>query len=224
MRWIFLALLIMNLGYFGYSNFLRQPVYSDADPAVLNTAAQGGKPLVLLAEMAEEPAPRVNDEPQQPGVCWLAGPFSDADLAKNIRARMLALDIPVTEKSTRRLIKTEYWVYLPPLPNREKAMRKLRELQKRDIDSFVVTDGELENAISLGLFSKEESVQAVVKSLKNKGYQAETKTLERTRETYWVMASHEANAQLVDKTREHIAGNENVKWQQVRCEDNLPEQ
>lgn len=224
MRWIFLALLIMNLGYFGYSNFLRQPAYSDTENTVLNSATQGGKPLVLLSEMSEQPAPRVVEEPVQPGVCWLAGPFSDADLAKNIRARMLALDIPATEKSTRRLIKTEYWVYLPPLPNREKAMRKLRELQKRQIDSFVVTDGELENAISLGLFSKEESVQAVVRSLQAKGYQPETKTLERTRETYWVMASHESNAQLVDKTRAHIAGNEDVKWQQVRCEDNLPEQ
>lgn len=223
MRWIFLALVLMNLGYFGYSNFLRQPVYSDGEniPA---SAVQGGKPLVLLSEMSEQPAERIAEAPLQPGVCWLAGPFSDPDLAKNIRARMQALDIPASEKTTQRLVKTEYWVYLPPLPNREKAMRKLRELQKRNIDSFVVTDGELENAISLGLFSKEDSVQLVVKSLQSKGYQPETKTLERTRETYWVMAPHEANAQLADKTRERIAGNDDVKWQQIRCEDSLPEQ
>lgn len=224
MRWIFLALVLMNLGYFGYSTFLRQPVYPDAQNSASAAAVQGGKPLVLLSEMAEQPAERVVSEPVQPGICWLAGPFSDPDLAKDIRARMQALDILATGKTTQRLVKTEYWVYLPPEPNREKAMRKLRELQKRNIDSFVVTDGELENAISLGLFSKEESVQAVAKSLKAKGYQPQTKTLERTRETYWVMASHESNAQLMDKTRERIAGNDDVKWQQIRCEDSLPEQ
>lgn len=52
-----------------------------------------------------------------------------------------------------------HWVLIPPLESRSVALKRLAELQRAGIDSYLVTRGEFSNAISLGLFESERLAQ-----------------------------------------------------------------
>ncbi|WP_203143795.1 SPOR domain-containing protein [Marinobacter mangrovi] len=49
-----------------------------------------------------------------------------------------------------------HWVLIPPFPSREGALKRLEELQRAGVDSFLVTEGAYRNAISLGLFESQK--------------------------------------------------------------------
>ncbi|WP_148861584.1 SPOR domain-containing protein [Marinobacter fonticola] len=52
-----------------------------------------------------------------------------------------------------------HWVLVPPLGSRSAALERLEELQRAGVDSYLVTEGEYSNAISLGLFESEKLAQ-----------------------------------------------------------------
>jgi len=119
-------------------------------------------------------------------------------------------------------VKEEFWVYLPPLPNKKQAIRKLKELQKRKVDSFVITEGELANGISLGLFSKKESVDRLLAGLKKKNITPTVKTMQRTRDQYWVISPVLDNELKLEKTRDRLLDGRNMEWRQILCKSELP--
>ena len=49
---------------------------------------------------------------------------------------------------------------------RQASLRQLRELQSRNIDSYIITVGDLANGISLGIFSRKDSAEGVVARLR----------------------------------------------------------
>lgn len=63
-----------------------------------------------------------------------------------------------------------WWVHIPPLASREAADKKARELKAMGVsDYFVVQEGALRNAISLGIFSTEKAAQDHLAGLQPKG-------------------------------------------------------
>lgn len=61
------------------------------------------------------------------------------------------------EQGEKQGIKTNYWVMLPPYPNRAKADEAAAMLGGKGVkDFFIVRSGEYENAVSLGVFSAPE--------------------------------------------------------------------
>ncbi|GGC84044.1 hypothetical protein [Marinobacter halophilus] len=54
------------------------------------------------------------------------------------------------------------WVMIPPQP-REAALAQFQDLYARGVESYVVTDGEYRNAISLGLFESRAAAESVFK-------------------------------------------------------------
>ena len=115
--------------------------------------------LVLLGE-AE--APPTSDEielgavpvpmPAAPG-CLTIGPFATP---AELRAAMAALTPGVARIQYREVAATQlrgYRVYLPASGSREAALAAARQLAARGLrDYYVVTAGDQENTVSLGLF------------------------------------------------------------------------
>ncbi|WP_174873419.1 SPOR domain-containing protein [Vogesella oryzae] len=63
------------------------------------------------------------------------------------------------------------WVFYPPLATQAETQTLVSELRSKGFDSYIVkTDGNFRNHLSLGLFSKEEAAQALIKRLKDAGY------------------------------------------------------
>lgn len=221
MRLIVITLLIINLGYLGYQ--LMQPVQLEQESTIDVAVASGAAPIKLLSELASKPKPDVVSADKSEPLCWAVGPYPVELDAKHLYARMLAMDIEAQVKPQSVVIKEEFWVYLEPLANRKQAMRKLKELQKRKVDSFVITEGELENGISLGLFGKQSSVDRLLEKLKEKNITAKVKPLVRTRNQYWVLAPVNLQYPMDERTRERLMEGRKQPWVQIRCESGLPQ-
>jgi hypothetical protein len=222
MRWIFVSLLLINLSYLAYE--FTQPKGIKTEETVNVNLASGAGSIQLLAEL-NKPQPRkaASKTNKKGPLCWAVGPYQVELDARHVYARMLAIDIPAKVEKQSVVIKEEFWVYLPPLPNKKQAIRKLKELQKRNVDSFIITEGDLANGISLGLFSKKASVDRLLKGLKKKRITASIKPLQRTRGQYWVTTPVNKQFSMDENTQKRLTEGRKVEWNQIRCESDLPQ-
>lgn len=155
MRWILLLLLLLNAFYYVWHQQQGPLRAKEVAPAGAYQSAR--KDIRLLSEAD---APRVRAESSAPAdavapeaaVCLYLGSFEEESRARVVEQRLLSLDIQAEVRSVDAAAGVEYWVYLPPLASRQASLRQLRELQARRIDSYIITQGELANGISLGIF------------------------------------------------------------------------
>lgn len=219
MRWIFLTLVFGNLLLLGY--FWQQqntaPITATAAPV---DVPGGGKQLQMVSELAQ-PLPATNQQKNQPDratLCYVAGPFADEIDARHLQARSQALGfsgrLSVVEISSDE--PAEFWVYVPPRASREAALRTLRELQNRKFDSYIITQGELAEGVSLGLFRNQERAYGLQKSVAAFDIPVEVKVVNKTVREHWVEIVE--TAQLNEPMRDRIrASDSQIRWELVEC-------
>ncbi|MDF1764601.1 MAG: hypothetical protein P1U57_14440 [Oleibacter sp.] len=242
MRWIVYSLILINLAVAGY--FLLQP--DTATETVVNSASNRSNvpALVLIEEFQrgqnaqKAAAPLVQRKSQAPNMvpinvpteakaivnkastemCYAIGPYitsidSGVMQEKITARRMTSIVKPI---KTKRSDKVEYWVHIPPLDDRTNAQDILRQLQQAGMDSYVITQGELENGISLGWFRVKESADVVFDKARGLGLTPEVRAIEDSKTEYWVEVVE--TMRLDQSTRDALkAGNSSVSWQLIRC-------
>src|SRR6185295_5422808 len=64
-----------------------------------------------------------------------------------------------------------WWVFIPPLTNRQGALRKAAELKQLGVEDYFIVqeEGALRWALSLGVFRTEEAAQARLAALRAQG-------------------------------------------------------
>ena len=151
-------------------------------------------------------------------VCIAMGPFASGATAQNIISRLTAVDIESTISSVDIDGVPDFWVFMPPLSDRRAALSKIKELQSQKIDSFIITQGELENGISLGLFSEEYRAVKVQKDIVAKGYAVDVREVPRPHREYWVVVNAESKPLFSDAIWTEIQReNDQVKRRLNRC-------
>ncbi|MCH8545078.1 MAG: SPOR domain-containing protein [Alcanivorax sp.] len=195
MRWVFYSLLILNTVYLGWN--LLSYVAPPSAPASVTVAAP--QTLQLLGEASSPGGARMDrsgstedagGDPVAPArnvlLCEVVGPWPDRQRAEQVRSELGALaragrihGVPVRRDRLS-------WVYLPAQPRREDALAALRELQSQGVDSFIVSEGDDANAVSLGYFSSEESARGLQVKMRNAGYPAEVRETWREALEYWI--------------------------------------
>ena len=193
MRWVFYSLLILNIVYLGWN------LLSYAAPPSASVAAPVSAPqtLQLLGEARLPAASQVASAGGAAGdgrvapaagarLCEVVGPWPDRQRAEQVRSELGALAragrihaVPVRRDRLS-------WVYLPAQPRREDALAALRDLQAQGVDSFIVSEGDDANAVSLGYFSSEESARGLKVKMRNAGYPAEVRETWREALEYWI--------------------------------------
>ena len=198
MRWLFLLLMVLNLLLYVH-HVARAPISGDEIQKIQITSRDAS--IKLLAEGAP-PARRALVQEAEGG-CFFLGGFDDVSGALLVVQRLLSLDIESSVEPMDMAAGVDYWVYLPPLMSRQASLRQLRELQSRNIDSYIITVGELANGISLGIFSRKDSAGSVVSRLESVDYAAQIKELPRTHRRYWVRVTGSSrdllNASLLEE-------------------------
>lgn len=184
MRWLFLLLVVLNLLYFVYEK-QREPWRTQATMTA-GPVLQSASGLRLLSESVDSLPRNEEVDSTQAEVCLFLGGFDDETTAAALQQRLLSLDIPAAVQSVDATAGVDYWVYLPPLVSRQASLRQLRELQSRNIDSYIITVGDLSNGISLGIFSRRDSAESVVERLKRLDYSASIRELPRVHRKHWV--------------------------------------
>ena len=103
--------------------------------------------------------------------------------------------------------------------SRREALDILRELQAKKIDSFLITEGELVNGISLGFYTKEELAQAIQKQRRDQGYEAKIHQIPRFALQLWEAFVGDEYNKLNDELWQKVkAGTEGLELRKNSCD------
>jgi hypothetical protein len=147
---------------------------SEQEPASESNAAE-------LAAAPESIADLRND------TCASIGPFAtQADM----RGAINALTPLVNRVQYREAHATEtrgYWVYLPAMSSREQALAIARQLSAKGVrDYYVVTAGDQQNTISLGLFRDRGNAEKRRNEVAALGFSPDLVTRTEELPVYWI--------------------------------------
>jgi hypothetical protein len=175
MRALFLLLVLANLLYFAYAHVTRDGTGASvqqlqiAPERIRLMKAQGQAP----ADKPRTPGKAIPAAPRfsaVPGACLEWGVFAGPAVT---RAEAALAQLPLAAGQVERVVTDAggYWVYMPPFKTKAEADKKVAELKALGItEFFLVQDaGQWRNAISLGIFRSEESAQAFLAGLKDRG-------------------------------------------------------
>ena len=189
-RIVFLLLLALNIGVGCWLYFAPQSSASQ-----LPATDSGVPKLVLLSEQehaGEANAAELATAPESTAdlrndTCMSIGPFgTQADM----RGALNALTPLVSRIQYREAHATEtrgYWVYLPAMASREQALTIARQLSAKGVrDYYVVTAGDQQNTISLGLFRDRGNAEKRRNEVAALGFVPELITRTEELPVYWV--------------------------------------
>ncbi|MFN3769187.1 MAG: SPOR domain-containing protein [Ectopseudomonas guguanensis] len=222
MRWILLLLLLLNAFYYVWHQ--QQAPLRAKEVAPANAYQAARKDIRLLSETD---APRSRSESSaaadavapEAAVCLFLGSFDEEARARVVEQRLLSLDIQAEVRSIDAAAGVEYWVYLPPLASRQASLRQLRELQARRIDSYIITQGELANGISLGIFPRNDSANSVMQRLRDVGYEPQIRELSRAHRSFWVRVAPQSRRLADEFLLGRLAGDfAGLQHQLMPCE------
>lgn len=188
LRALFVLLLALNIGAGCWLLFA-----APRESAALAAADPGVPSLQLLSERDAAVAhPELDSVPESDAdlandVCRTLGPFqTQADA----RAAANALRPLVKRSRTRETQQTQtrgYWVYFAAAPSREAALASARQLADKKVrDYYVVTAGEQQNMISLGLFRDQNNAERRRAELAALGFDPKVNTRTEDLPVYWI--------------------------------------
>lgn len=140
-------------------NLIRQPIIENPDDLVVETET--------AAEILAEPEQAF--DPELEGQCEILR-AEDEELS-GIIERLEAVDMNpyVVEESVSS--PGPIMVYILPFSSFREASLELNVLRREDVESFILPEGELQNGISVGVFSTEQNAQARADQMQALGYQ-----------------------------------------------------
>jgi len=104
-------------------------------------------------------------------LCFSYGPMDDAEESEKLESWFQTRHISVNHRQTDEKGRQLFWIYLTPRNNRENAVAAIKDLKNRGVtDLRLISSGELVNAISLGLFSTQASVNRRLREIADMGY------------------------------------------------------
>lgn len=219
MRWIFMLLVVLNAFYYVWHQ--QQVPMQAKEVAPLSLYQDSRRDIQLLSESRpqERRASAPADESPEQAVCLFLGTFDEQAQAEQVEQRLLSLDIRSQMQVVESAGAVDYWVYLPPLASRQASLRQLRELQARKIDSYIISQGDLANGISLGIFPRHDSADSVITRLRRAGYEPLLRELPRANRSHWVRIAPESRRLVDDSLLERLSLDFNgLQHQLMPCE------
>ncbi|MDZ7735541.1 MAG: SPOR domain-containing protein [Gammaproteobacteria bacterium] len=216
MKWLCLLLLVANIGYFGWTLDQRD-TGNRAGPGRCPGDSPGrARGCACSVNSSSHPyaAPRWLPVPKMTAVrswlrrclsisttlpeslitpmrleidaCFSFGPFAEAGRAEHLHDWLVERDGRAGLRQETGGGEQLLWVYLAPETDAEEMLNELQASGIRDVEPY--TGGNLENAISLGLFSSQAAVNRRLRELQDKGYQPVVIPYNEGRPVYWVDA------------------------------------
>lgn len=218
MRWLFLLFLVLNLFYYVWHQ--QQAPLRPKEVESLALYKGGQRDIRLLSESgAAQPRRSRSVAEAEIPTCLFLGGFERPEQARELEQRMVSLDVRASVQPVDATAGTDYWVYLTPLASREASLRQLKELQARKIDSYIITQGDLVNGISLGIFPRTDSAESVMQRMRDAGYEPFMRELSRAHRDYWVRIAPESRRLVDDMLLERLAADfSGLKHQLMSCE------
>jgi len=213
LKTLVVLLLLANIGYFGwqYNEHVREQTSRARSISPLPSTTPR---LKLIDELEELPPLRVQSDVvpradrerssaaqdvdittevltngDASGVCINAGPFPTgsklSDFQTWLRSRAATIHTATETVRKREL----FWVYLEA-DSESAAQQNLADLKSKGVkDYLLIRRGGLKNAISLGLFSSQDSVNRRLAEMNRQGYKPVVVPRFETTNRHWVRAN-----------------------------------
>jgi len=142
----------------------------------------------LVSKLADISVPDISQKQElEKTLCFSYGPFPDVEQAKDVKKWFEQKHIKVMQRLDKSQEHQLFWIYLAPSDTRASAIAAIEDLKNKGVSDFrLINSGDLRNAISLGLFSSQASVNRRLNELKNKGYQAIVIPYRDAKVVYWI--------------------------------------
>ncbi len=118
-------------------------------------------------------------------VCMLVANIATEDRAKSLVAALDKVGAEGVIGSRQEPLPPLNWVLTRTYGSRHDALRALRNFQRQGIDSFLITEGQWANAISLGIYHSGAAAHKVVRRLAARGVDARIEPYERTQQVFF---------------------------------------
>ena len=213
MKWLVYFLLLANAAFFArqYYRMSNAPPpppqavrpYDHVNRLLLMSETDVGK----LRLRQPEPEPAVTPAVEAPSEssfptaetvvipvqnCYSIGPLEDDAQIAAIRIWLVAMGGNPVLRVDQRSEPDRYWVYFPPLGSRGEAMREVERMRSQGIEDVIaVSSGDMENAISLGVFSQRRSLERRLEELRGLGYDPLIQTRYSSEKASWLDVSFE---------------------------------
>lgn len=215
-KWFALIIIFFNFAYFAWSMVSLDDVKSDSatskvrlegeqitllreldTKALESLSAQNNE---LTAEITEKDALLLASEPYCPSL----GPFDSTLRVREIGARLAKSGLGAKARRVVVDSSEKYRVYLEPYTNYEAASEALQELRAKKVDSYIMTEAPLANAISLGIFSTLDSAEGLSLKMKSYGYKARIQTTNYDKEVFWLDVQSAIQSEKVDQVLSQV--------------------
>lgn len=191
-RIVVLVLLVMNLGvalWWWLRPLPEAPRVAASDPDVpalqlLSERALAAQSPPDEAESVGPPKPLAAPEQR---VCLQLGPWvTQVDVRRALNVLTPAVN-RIQFRETREVIRRGYRVFLASPGSREQALAVARQLSARGLtDYYVVTAGDDQNSISLGLFRDENNANSRLRQVRAQGFDAQLEPRNDELPQYWL--------------------------------------
>lgn len=192
MKRLALVVLILNIGVWYLAGLLESPSQSGVE-------ARGTLPRVASLKNPNPQALASDARPAEAGAlsCVRVGWFDSREAVEAlVNDQPMATELAFAVQELERELPSLYWVIIPPQPP-EVASRQFRDIQRQGIDSYLVTEGENRNAISLGLFESREAAISVLEEKKGQNLNVVLANFPRNQISYAL--SFEAEPELAEE-------------------------
>ena len=237
MRWIFYTLIALNLGYFVWQVVVTSKARTVISPQ-LNAQANLDGSIKLLAEAREQIKPGVQNKNEESvnliaaapdpvkggdavgegSQCDQFGPFVDERSLSLFVNFLLGLKLKPQVFKESLVLEPFYWVYLTPLESTLRALEIMSELKAEGVEAFLISEGELKDGLSLGVYQDEAAVGALRSTIEELGFEIEVLKKSRRYEAGWVQLQRKdrenGGAESLIKVREQYP---QVKYRQKVC-------
>jgi hypothetical protein len=177
-RWLAVGLITANLAVAVLFLFSRGPVEES------QTTLPALDPALPLLELVTEISN--NGGIGADFICYTIGPLSTLLSQQRAEDRLRPFAAAMRTRQTTADSDRGWWVYLPS-NSRPEAMGLTRELAERGVEDFyVVTSGELENTVSVGLFENIDNARSRQARLRSLGFNAQMEVRREIVPQFWV--------------------------------------
>tara|TARA_R110000772_G_scaffold264509_1_gene385125 strand:- start:85 stop:885 length:801 start_codon:yes stop_codon:yes gene_type:complete len=116
-----------------------------------------------------------------------------------------------------------YRVYMPPFSSDTAARQTLANLLENGVDSFLITEGDLAQGISLGVFSQQSTAFRLQEELAAEGYATNTQEIIRSNTEFWVVVQSATNTAIEALWMALLNDQPDLKQSENLCEIIAPE-
>lgn len=143
----------------------------------------------LLGNLLEFTTNHTQEPEEERMLCVSFGPFAESYQAGELSNWLKENEIQTKQRTESDGKDQLFWIYLSPGESKDEAMAAIADLKGKGVRDYkLINKGNLQNAISLGLFSSQSAVNRRLNELKKIGYQPIMVPYHKTELIIWVDA------------------------------------